>query len=181
MTITVSEKPVHGMAVVEQILNSRTHLPPLVGHQRNIGAFLPEYLLGVTDCTKDDPLTAAFNSGWQCLIYDAVKPPCLVQLALVSGALEYNGLRYGILADRLLKAAQTAEKRLAASAVDYQPRLLSVPALRLNFLWLHGGDGVDKFICLTGGPGKGNFRPKLVDDIKPFFISGIRPAQNLAY
>ncbi len=124
-------------------------LPSLCGSPR-IGTPLPVYHLSRKEAALGDPVSTAKMIGWRYAVIGG-QWPGVASLKEDAGALSYAGLSYGTPAQRLLDAAQLAEETLGSAAVEYEPRVIEIPSLRLSALWLFRPSGQSYYVVIEDG------------------------------
>lgn len=151
MPIVSKVKPKGGQRVVHAALSRRigrgSHLPSLQGEPKT-GASLPVYRISARGASRAKPLALARRVGWQYPVIGGDRPG-LACLRECRSGLRYAGLIEGALPQRLLDAALVAEAHLAGDTRTYQARLLHIPALQIQALWLYVPHGPNLFVTLT--------------------------------
>ena len=99
------------------------------------------YVLSIADLLADDPLASATAAGWRYLLSDGQQAVAAAMTTRTEGgedrfALFNNGPYVGGTVTALQEAATLPQ----AETTDLQVRLLTVPALNLTAVWLHGDD-----------------------------------------
>jgi len=110
----------------------------LGGAAINLSQPLPVYRLGLEDIDDEKCIEKAVEVGWRYLIEpaggggagyaDVRKAP--------DGNFKFTSLSKNANADRLLEAAHLAQQVGEESAVEYDARILDVPALYISAIWL---------------------------------------------
>jgi hypothetical protein len=179
MTIKRWSGPVDGLKIVQTALQQRRHraqtITPLGGAPQSASP-LPMYHLGINDVERPDFLQRATQTGWRYPVLGGIQPG----LAIITerpGGVEYEGLTYGTLAQRLIQASLLAQQALGSVADQYEPRMLDVPGAHLVALWLAGAQ--NQFISLMDGNPPGSAALSIVDDIQPRLIAAVRARANV--
>jgi hypothetical protein len=99
------------------------------------------YVLSIADLLHDDPLASAAPVGWRYLLTDGQRAVSAAMTTRTAAgedrfALFNNGPYVGGTVTALQEAATLPQ----AETADLQVRLLTVPALNLTAVWLHGDD-----------------------------------------
>jgi hypothetical protein len=104
--------------------------------------------------------------GWRYLIVDRA-PVAVADVAqkASAGALSFNSLIHGPLAQDLARACNLAEKHLSRVRGRYEVRVLDIPALSVVALWLHGADS-DAFIPLLDASGRVRIDPRFAEKVE---------------
>ena len=106
----------------------------------NLSQPLPVYRLGLEDIVDEHCLDKAVEIGWRYLIEPAVGGAGGAGYADVrevqGGDFKFTSLSKNANADRLLAAAHLAQEVGEGSAVEYEARILDVPAVYIAAIWL---------------------------------------------
>jgi hypothetical protein len=168
MTIRNQPEPTGGRDIIHAALSAR--LPQTRSlRAAKVGAVqtghpLPVYVLTRQDAQLPDPLARATLAGWSYPIVGGQEPG-LASLSGTPDTPHFSGTTEGSLPQRLLEAAELAERQLADDPEVYEPRLLDMPALRMFCLWLKGPR--DRFVQLLGGQPAGSAPLTMENDIGP--------------
>ena len=103
------------------------------------------FALGQSDISADRPLDIAKQIGWRFLIEDKRRTIAGIELDFVdstSQELQFARVMQGPFAPAMESAIRTAESSPDVLGQTYEFRLLRVPALYLEALWLRGPDPV---------------------------------------
>lgn len=169
MAIVIQAEPRGGRDIVHDALSRRLHraqhLPPLIGMPQT-GAPLPAYVVDSDAALLADPVTAAKMVGWAYPIVGGASPG-LAHLVLQPSGLQFSGISHGPLVSRLMDAAVLAEDTLDIRPEPYEPRLLSIPRLRIVALWLSNAGGQNLFVFLEDGLGRGGMPLQIERSIQP--------------
>lgn len=171
MAIKSHQGPSNGQIVMANALAVRLPLNhatiSTVGGDLQVGGPLPFYHLALDQLPLDNALDHAIRTGWR---YPAIVANAtgLVDIRGSEGtnSAVFGGLLYGVVAERLIKAAVLAEGALANKPEEYEPRLLDVPALSFLALWLRSSQG-DWFISLLEGEPPSSAALQLVREVLP--------------
>jgi hypothetical protein len=100
------------------------------------------YVLSINDLLHDDdPLTSAAPTGWRYLLTDGQRAVAAALTTRTEGGEDRFALfNSGPYVGGTVTALQEAATLPQAEATDLQVRLLTVPALNLTAVWLHGDD-----------------------------------------
>jgi hypothetical protein len=138
------QPPATGPALVGKALIDLGAHPDLAGMATagragvNLSQPLPVYRLGLSDIDDEHCLDKAVEVGWRYLIepaggggagYADVRPA-------QGGDFKFASLSQNANADRLLEAAHLAQQVGDGSAVEYEARILDVPAVYIAAIWL---------------------------------------------
>lgn len=106
--------------------------------------------LSLPDAVRDRPVEHARPGGWRFMVVNDSRALAAVRVRERDGASEsyvFSELNSGPFVDATVEAL----RRLEASRQDFRElRLLDLPALYLQALWLHGDD--DRFMALPPAP-----------------------------
>jgi hypothetical protein len=97
---------------------------------------LPVYSLRLADLDLEVPTRAARQVGWRYIVREG-DASSTVDLTAKAGTLRFHALRRGHRADYLAEACAVAAT-LDDGQDSYQLRILTLPPLRLDALWLAG-------------------------------------------
>jgi hypothetical protein len=170
MPIETQGEPEGGRDTVHAALAARSHRAPLSapGGVLQTCVPLPLYVLSPTEAGYDDPLPAARHVGWQYPVVGGEAPALAFLQNVKDGGVTFGGVSYGALPARLLDAAMLADDSLKGRSGRFEPRLLEIPGLRMNALWLREVDGgADFFVSLEEGHRSDPPPLQLLRDIKP--------------
>lgn len=99
------------------------------------------YVLSIADLLADDPLAAAAPAGWRYLLTDGRQAVAAAMTTRTAGGEDRFALfNSGPYVGGTVTALQEAAALPQAEATDLQVRLLTIPALNLTAVWLHGDD-----------------------------------------
>ncbi|MEO8113558.1 MAG: hypothetical protein ABI655_04185 [Phenylobacterium sp.] len=104
------------------------------------------YRLDVADLALASPLVRAQAVGWRYVVRQGAEAFTVDLAGAEPDELRFHALRRGDRAARLLKACEVAQT-LAGPRRDYEVRVLGIPPLRLEALWLKG-KADDRFVRL---------------------------------
>jgi hypothetical protein len=104
----------------------------------NLSQPLPVFRLGLDDIVDEHCLDKAVEVGWRYLIESAAGGGAgYADVRQVqSGDFKFASLSKNANADRLLEAAHLAQQVGAGSSVEYEARILDVPAVYVSAIWL---------------------------------------------
>jgi hypothetical protein len=122
-------------------------MPSLHGAPKT-GMPLPLYRISAAAAASAKPLARVQKIGWQYPLLGG-KCPGLVNLREGSGGLKYSGVIEGALPERFLSAALLAEREFQDDDETYEPRLLHIPSLQLQALWLYRARGRSRFVSFS--------------------------------
>src|SRR5260221_9132569 len=166
MTIKRHDGPSDGRLVVGSALAKRfgrhAKLSPLGGAAQT-GSPLPFYHLGLDDAARSSPLQFAKRTGWRFPVVGGDTPGLVIVSEQQTNS-KFEGLSYGVVAQRLIQASNIADQELGSHKEQYEPRLLDVPALHFVALWLAGPN--DVFIPLLDGNPPGTAPLSIVGDFE---------------
>lgn len=113
----------------------------------------PVYFVSLDDVALGRVLASPSLTGWRYILFDADAPRLAAELsAAEAGApLSFSHFNEGPYVEGLVAAVAIAEGLESVRGGDYELRLLTVPSLYLDALWLSGAD--DLFIPLGPAPG----------------------------
>lgn len=107
---------------------------------------IPIFVLDPESLDRPNPLETAERIGWR-YVTGVGRQMALVDLAGADGAeLRFNQMVRGTAPGRLLEACAWAERESGSDRV-YEVRILAMPALHLEALWL-AGESEDRFLLL---------------------------------
>lgn len=116
------------------------------GSPARASAPIPIYTLDVGALEAPQPLDEARPAGWRYLA-NSGSETALVDLAGVdAGDLRFNRMVRGSAADRLVEASAWAERESAGRS-DFETRILTLPPLHLEALWVAAPDS-NRFLLL---------------------------------
>jgi len=139
-------------------------LAPSGGAANTFGNPIPVFHLSRQQALGEDPLGAARQTGWRFLVTGPQNSGFVEVHANTEGTQpRYGGLTHGVLPQRLYDACVLAERQLAKTKVEYEPRILDVPSMQFVSLWLHGQD--EPYISLLDGSPAGSARLDLSYDL----------------
>jgi hypothetical protein len=145
MAIVQSRKPPHTAtkAIGRALLDLRgrpDHADQFGGAELNLSQPLPVYRLGLEDIEGPESIAKAKHIGWRYLIEPA--DGGAVAYADVKetggGDARFTSLSRNRNAERLMEAAQLAEKIAKELPGDCEARILDVPAIYISAIWLTG-------------------------------------------
>jgi hypothetical protein len=111
------------------------------------------YVLSITDLLNDDnPLESAGRAGWRYLLTDGEQAVAAAMTTRTeAGEDRFALFNSGPYVGGTVTALQEAAALPQAEAADLQVRMLTVPALNLTTVWLHGDDE-DLLVPLAPAP-----------------------------
>ncbi|SCX57583.1 hypothetical protein [Nitrosospira sp. Nsp1] len=175
MTIKSYQGPSDGLTVMAAALAARAPaktaaFSPL-GGASHAGGPVPFYHLSLDNLQNDTALEQSVQTGWRYPVLGSSKAG-LVDIRGEEGAkgASFGGLSHGIVTERFLEASALADKQLAGSAEEYEPRLLDVPALNFIALWLVGSRQ-HWFVPLLEGQPPGSASLQMLPTILPLLRS----------
>lgn len=111
------------------------------------------YTMGRDALLEGRGLAAARPAGWRAIVLQGGEAVAAVEFKGVAGdAHNFKSVNQGSLVEATAVAIAAAELLPEVKAEHYELRLLSIPAIRLVALWLHGSDG-QLFLPLAPAPG----------------------------
>jgi hypothetical protein len=102
------------------------------------------FAVGLNDLAAGKLLKVARPAGWRYLIIQGTSAVAEVELGSDDGSrgqLDFRGLHQSPFSNATLKALRMAEDLPQVKKQDYELRFLTVPAVYLAAVWLHGEDG----------------------------------------
>lgn len=168
MTLSVAQGPERGPALVSQAvedLRRQRRLGLMLGRTRSRYLKpLPVFHLALSALSKRDPLSAARRVGWRYVVRLGSNEALIDLRGNDPGDLRLQAFRLGARADQLLQAGRLAERAFGRRG-DYDTRLLAIPRLRLEGLWLAGAQ--ENLFVFLRGPQQGEIAPfDMVDDAR---------------
>jgi len=92
-------------------------------------------------------LETARRTGWRLPVVGG-ETVGLIHVAKTRSGWKFEGITEGRVPERLIVAVRKAEEVLAHLPEKLELRLLDIPALRFEAVWLHSRNGTDRFIAL---------------------------------
>jgi hypothetical protein len=127
---------------------------------------IPKFVLGLANISDLGFLRNAQQTGWIYLI-SGDDPVAVAEVRTTKeGGAHPASISTGQLPQRLANITKFAEQQYGADPADLEPRLLEIPALYVDALWLHGA-AKDLFfpIAMQGPPDKNNEDPDFLTHV----------------
>jgi hypothetical protein len=154
MPVTLSDAPAEALALVGRAVGDlmppsrmRRFAAAMTGTSpARSSAPIPIYTLEVAALDRPQPLDEARKAGWRS-VTSSGSQTAVVDLAGDSGdELRFNQMSRGSAAPRLIEACAWAERE-SQGQTDYEIRILTIPPLHLEALWMAGPDS-NRFLLL---------------------------------
>lgn len=180
MSIICQIEPVGGRRVIHAALAKRRKhanlIPSLRGAPQTMGPIATYRVRPRKGEAVADILSRSRRTGW---LYPLIGGSCpgIAHLSRKAGSLRYSGITEGAFAQRLLDAALFAERHLPASNREFEARLLEIPTLQVNLLWLRELRGRNYFVSLSEGRAAPAFR--LTQALKTLIGRAQRPPRKM--
>lgn len=185
MKITLPQTPTNGAQVIvpavqaalqAQVLNIAAPASKKGGTSLSLSGAYPGFSLTLDDLAAGNELSHAVKELWHQLVFINGEAVADAQLVWRDDKMEFSTLNCGPMAASMVDALNMAENAPVLRAKSVELRLLSVPALHVIAVWLHGEDE-DRFIPVAPTPA--TLLPMQLIDKDRLFSALIPEAQAL--
>ncbi len=185
MKITLPQTPANGAQVIlpavqaalqAQVLNIIAPASKTAGTSLSLSGAYPGYSLTLDNLAVGNEMSYAVKGVWHHLVFINGNVVADAQLIWRDDKMEFSALNCGPMAASIVDALNMAEKASVLRAKSVELRLLSVPALHVVAVWLHGEDE-DRFIPVAPTPH--TLMPMQIIDKERLFSILIPEAQAL--